>query len=91
MIGDIHASPLPQEELMSSFNAWSSGKLYHNMQRVDPKTNTSDWYATAVVRPDTVLADLIKLVYPDLLPDYQPVFMGMYDKATQGKKSEAKE
>ncbi len=89
VIGDIHASPLPHEEIMSSFAAWESGQLYHNMQRVDPKTNTSDWYATAIVRPDTVLADLIKLAYPELLPGYQPVFMGMYDKSTQGKISEA--
>jgi iron complex transport system substrate-binding protein len=50
------------------------------MERVNHKTNASDWYATAIVRPDTVLADLIKLVHPELLPDYQPVFMGMYDK-----------
>lgn len=91
VIGDIHASPLPQEELMSSFEAWTSDRLYHNMTRVDPKSGTSDWYATAIVRPDTVLADLIKLVYPELLPGYQPVFMGPYDKTTQGKASEPSE
>jgi ABC-type Fe3+-hydroxamate transport system substrate-binding protein len=84
VIGDIHAAPLPKEEIMSSFRAWNSGQLYHNMQRVDPKTNTSDWYATAIVRPDTVLADLIKLVHPKLLPDYEPVFIGNYDKTNQG-------
>ena len=83
VIGDIHAGPLPQEELMSSFEAWNSGRLYHNLTRVDPKHNTSDWYATAIVRPDTVLADLIKLVHPDLLTDHSPVFMGEYDKETQ--------
>jgi len=87
MIGDIHASPLPQEEIMSSFRAWNSGQLYHNMKRLDPKSNTSDWYATAIVRPDTVLADLIKLVHPELLQDYTPVFIGRYDKQTQGAAS----
>ncbi|MEM6379719.1 MAG: ABC transporter substrate-binding protein [Bacteroidota bacterium] len=80
IIGDIHASPLPKETIMSSFTAWNSGKLYHNMERVDPKSNSSDWYATAIARPDTVLADLIKLVRPELLPDYEAAFMGMYDK-----------
>ena len=88
VIGDIHATPLPREEIMSSFKAWNSGQLYHNMSRVDPKTNTSDWYATAIVRPDTVLADLIKMVHPELLPDYEPVFLGKYDKTTGGKSSE---
>ncbi|MEO0338087.1 MAG: ABC transporter substrate-binding protein [Bacteroidota bacterium] len=80
IIGDIHAAPLPKESIMSSFQAWNTGNLYQNMERVDPKSNTSDWYATAIVRPDTVLADLIKLVHPELLPAYQPVFMGHYDK-----------
>ena len=80
VIGDIHAALLPKENIMSSFRAWNSGQLYHNMERVRPKTNTADWYATAIVRPDTVLADLIKLIHPELLPDYKPVFMGVYQK-----------
>ena len=84
VIGDIHAGPLPQEELMNTFEAWRTGKLYHNLKRVEPKSNAADWYATAIVRPDTVLADLIKLVHPQLLPGYTPVFMGYYDKETQG-------
>ena len=84
IIGDIHAGPLPQEELMNTFEAWRTDKLYHNLQRVEPKSNAADWYATAIVRPDTVLADLIKLVHPHLLPDHTPVFMGYYDKETQG-------
>jgi len=85
VIGDIHASPLPKEEIMSSFQAWNKNQLYHNMKRVDPKSNTSDWYATAIVRPDSVLADLISLVYPDVLPNHQPQFMGIFDKASGAK------
>ena len=50
------------------------------MKRVDPKSNTSDWYATAIVRPDTVLADLVKLIHPELLPGYKPVFMDVFQK-----------
>ncbi len=80
IIGDIHASPLPKETIMSSFQAWNSRHLYHNMKRVDPKSNTSDWYATAIVRPDTVLADLVRLVHPELLSGHQPVFMDIFKK-----------
>ncbi|NRB51867.1 MAG: ABC transporter substrate-binding protein [Saprospiraceae bacterium] len=85
VIGDIHASPLPKEEIMSSFAAWKQNQLYHNMERVDPKSNSSDWYATAIVRPDSVLADLISLVYPDVLPDHQAKFMGVFNKADGAK------
>ena len=81
IIGDIHGSPLPKEKLMSSFKAWRTGKLYHNMKRANLKANTSDWDAQAIVRPDSVVADLIKLVHPDLLPGYKPVFLGHFDHA----------
>ena len=80
VLGDIHAAPLPQENLLSSIGAWNSGRLYHNMKRVNPKTNTADWYAKAVVRPDIVLADVIKLTRPELLPEHEPFFMGIYPK-----------
>ncbi|MEM9647149.1 MAG: ABC transporter substrate-binding protein [Bacteroidota bacterium] len=86
IIGDIHAPPLPKENIMNHFKSWRTGKLYHNMKRVKPKENTSDWYAKAIVRPDMVLKDLIGLAYPDLLPNHTPVFMGYYDKATEGPK-----
>ena len=82
VIGDIHGAPLPKETIMNSFDAWNAGQLYHNQKRVDPKSNTSDWYATAIVRPDTVLADLIRLVHPELLPEHQNVFMDVFDKKT---------
>ncbi len=81
IIGDIHAGNLPKDNLMTSFDAWRTGQLYHNMKRANLKANTSDWDAQAIVRPDSVLADLIKLVYPDLLPGYVPVFLGHYDKS----------
>jgi len=81
VIGDMHASPLPGDEIMSAFQAWNSGTLIHNMGRLDPSANTSDWYATAIVRPDSVLADVIKLTRPELLPGYQPAFMGFYEKS----------
>lgn len=84
VIGDIHAAPLPQEEIMNHFESWRTGNLYHNVKRVKPKVNTSDWYAKAIVRPDMVLEDLIHLAYPQLLPDHTLIFMGRYDKNTEG-------
>ncbi|WP_299534670.1 ABC transporter substrate-binding protein [Ulvibacterium sp.] len=84
VIGDIHAGPLPKESIMNNFEAWRTGNLYHNMERIKPKENASDWYAKAIVRPDIVLEDLIRLVYPQLLPDHSLVFMGHYNKVTEG-------
>ncbi len=83
MIGDIHSSSLPSENFMSRFKSWEEGKLYHNMKRIKPKYNAFDWYGSAVVRPDVVLADLIRLIHPELPMDHEPYFMNHFDKSTK--------
>ncbi len=82
-IGDIHSSKLPPEYIMKSFKSWRTGKLYHNMKRGKPEVNASDWYATGLTRPDYILADMVKLLYPELLPDHQLFFMDVFDKKTE--------
>jgi len=83
VIGDIHSAKLLPEYIMNSFKAWKSGKLYHNMKRGKPEVNASDWYATGLVRPDYILADMVKLMHPDLLPEHELFFMGIFDKKTE--------
>lgn len=83
MIGDIHSAALPSSNYLNAFQSWRSGKLYHNMKRSKPKANAFDWYGTAIVRPDIVLSDLIKLIHPELLPAHELFFMDHFDKATK--------
>lgn len=80
IIGDIHSEPLPSENFMRNFNSWRSGKLYHNMKRSKPEANAFDWYGRAVVRPDLILADLVKLIYPDIDFEHKLYFMDHFDK-----------
>ncbi len=80
IIGDIHSAELPGENIMSSFSAWQSGSLYHNMKRSKPEANAFDWYGMEPVRPDYVLADLVKLLQPDVVLDHELVFMDRFDK-----------
>lgn len=80
IIGDIHSAELPRENIMSTFSAWRSGNLYHNMKRSKPEANAFDWYGMAPVRPDYVLADLVKLLRPDVVFDHELVFMDKFDK-----------
>lgn len=80
IIGDIHSGELPREIIMSAFSAWRSGSLYHNMKRSKPEANAFDWYGSAPVRPDYVLADLVKLLRPDIKLDHKTVFMDRFDK-----------
>lgn len=81
VIGDVHSASLPAESYLSQFKSWDNGQLYHYMKRIKPQVNAFDWYGSAAVRPDLVLADLIKLIYPDQLPSHTLYFMDRFDKS----------
>lgn len=80
IIGDIHSAELPGENVMSTFDAWREGRLYHNMKRSKPEVNAYDWYGSAPVRPDYVLADLVKLLHPQVKLEHDLVFVDRFDK-----------
>lgn len=80
ILGDIHSAELPAENIMSSFKAWRLNNLYHNMKRSKPELNAYDWYGSAPVRPDYVLADLVKLLHPEINPNQETIFMDHFDK-----------
>ena len=79
IIGDAHSAALPNEVFMSSFVAWKKRNLYHNLKRSRPETNSYDWYSSAFVYPDRILADLVKLAHPTLLPDHELYYLDRYD------------
>lgn len=66
---DAEASGLP----IRSFPPFLSGKIYNN----DLKTNEwggNDYYQSGIVRPDLILADLLWILHPSLVPDHEPVY-----------------
>jgi len=79
IIGDAHSAALPNEVFMSSFVAWQKRNLYHNLKRSRPANNSYDWYSSAFVYPDRILADLVKLAHPNLLPDHELYYLDRYD------------
>ncbi|PWH13079.1 MAG: ABC transporter substrate-binding protein [Anaerolineae bacterium] len=57
----------------ADFAAFQKGNVWNN----DAKTNASggnDYYESAVIHPEWVLADLIFIFHPDLLPNHQLVY-----------------
>ncbi len=80
LIGDVHSAALPSANYMNQFSAWRDGRLYHNMKRSKPQANAFDWYGRAAVRPDLVLADLVKLIYPGESDAHELHFMDHFDK-----------
>lgn len=69
MIGDIHAVPPRGRAVLDAFPAWHAGRLYGNTGRSLPGEDVHDWYQTAVVRPDWVLGDFVKMLHPGLRPE----------------------
>lgn len=59
---------------------YREGRVYHYHRRSNPATGTYDWNETALVRPDQVLADLVALFHPALMPGHEPVFFARLEK-----------
>ena len=55
------------------FKAFSNRKIYSNAVEKGAKGGLI-FYELAPQRPDLVLKDLIHILHPDLLPDYEPYF-----------------
>jgi iron complex transport system substrate-binding protein len=57
----------------AEFAAFQKGNVWNNDARVTPQGG-NDYYETAVAHPELVLADLIKIFHPDLLPDHKLIY-----------------
>lgn len=63
------ADGLAEDERYSAFAAFEDGAVYNNVARVT-ELGGNDILETGVLHPEGVLADLITIFHPDLLPDH---------------------
>lgn len=61
------------DERFRNFEAFQEGEVYAETRRSTPEGLT-DYYETGVARPDLVLADLVAILHPDVLPDHELFF-----------------
>lgn len=52
------------------FNSLKKGKLYNNNRRVNAEGG-NDYWESGIMSPDIILADLIRILHPELLPEHQ--------------------
>ncbi|MFN8490428.1 MAG: ABC transporter substrate-binding protein [Caldilineaceae bacterium] len=57
----------------ADFTAFKKGNVWNNNTRANANGG-NDYYESAIAHPDVVLADLIKILHPELLPDHQLVY-----------------
>jgi len=68
-LGDLLAT----DERYADFAAFQSGATYNTDGRVNVNGG-NDYFENGVNEPDVVLADLIAIFHPDLLPDHELVY-----------------
>lgn len=67
------ADLLAADARYADFAAYQNGNVWNNDARTSPNGG-NDYYESAVAHPETVLADLIKIFHPELLPDHELVY-----------------
>lgn len=60
-------------EHYKEFAAFRSGNVYINNKRVKPHGG-NDFWETGAYKPDVILKDLVKILHPELLPDYETYY-----------------
>jgi iron complex transport system substrate-binding protein len=61
------------DDRYTEFAAYQTGNVFNNDARELP-SGGNDYYESAVVNPHLMLADLIKIFHPELVPDHQFVY-----------------
>ncbi|MGQ9481979.1 MAG: ABC transporter substrate-binding protein, partial [Chloroflexus sp.] len=61
------------DERFTEFAAFQNGNVFNNNKRLN-ENGGNDYWETGVTNPHLVLADLIKILHPELLPDHELYF-----------------
>ncbi|NOU61791.1 ABC transporter substrate-binding protein [Marinifilum caeruleilacunae] len=58
------------DERYTLFEAYKTKQVYCYTKRMK-ESGANDWFESGVMQPDIVFKDIIKILHPDLLPDYE--------------------
>ena len=64
---DSKAALLAQDGRYAAFAPYQTGRVFNNNRRTNAQ-GANDYWESGAVRPDLVLADLIRILHPELLP-----------------------
>lgn len=75
---NVQASTLEELGKMEAkykfFKAYKEGNVYNTRKRVTD-SGGNDYWEGAVARPDLLLSDMIKVLHPELLPEYELTYL----------------
>lgn len=61
---------LAKDSRLKDFKSFKSGKIYNNNRRMGP-SGGNDYWESGVVHPEILLADLVKILHPSIVPDHK--------------------
>lgn len=61
---------LAADSRFGDFKAFKEGDLYHYIKRTN-EFGANDYWESGLMNPHKILADIIKIFHPELLPDYE--------------------
>ena len=64
-----------QDERLMLFKPVKKKQVYHHLNRTT-NTGGNDFWESAMLRPDILLKDFIKIAHPELLPDWKLYYLG---------------
>jgi cobalamin transport system substrate-binding protein len=67
---DKKADIAAKDTRYTSFRPFKTGQLYNNNLRVND-IGSNDYWESGAVSPQIILADMIRILHPELLPDHQ--------------------
>ena len=70
---ETFSDALEADERFAELNAFQTGRVYTNEKRVTA-AGSNDYWETGVTVPSLILADLIRIFHPELLPDHEFYF-----------------
>lgn len=70
---DSKQAVLDKDARYADFKAFKSGRIFGYSKRIN-KQGSNDFWESGAVNPHIVLADLIKILHPELLPRHQLVY-----------------
>lgn len=64
---------IKQDPRYAQFKAFQTGRVYNYSKKKNP-SGGYDYFESGYARPDLVLADIIKILHPEALPNYETTF-----------------
>jgi iron complex transport system substrate-binding protein len=67
-----------KDERLRDFRSTQSGNVYNSINRI-ARGEANDYWESGIVNPHLVLADIIHILHPEILPDHQLVYYKRID------------